>query len=75
MEWGGWVEGWGPMLVGPQDNACFECQGLRRRHPRPTYCCNDKDGLPGGSTILTVQLKDIWQYMSAALHELLARLP
>lgn len=32
--------------------------------PRPTYCCDNKYGLPGGSTTLTVQLEDIWQHVS-----------
>lgn len=34
--------------------------------PRPTYCCDDKYGLPGGSTTLTVQLEDIWEHVSGA---------
>jgi hypothetical protein len=32
--------------------------------PRVTYCCDDKYGLPGGSTTLTVQLEDIWEQVS-----------
>jgi hypothetical protein len=33
--------------------------------PRHTYCCDNKYGLPGGSTTLTVQLEDIWQHVSS----------
>lgn len=34
--------------------------------PHSMYCCDDKDGLPGGSTTLTVQLEDIRQHVSVA---------
>jgi hypothetical protein len=40
--------------------------------PRVTYCCDDKYGLPGGSTTLTVQLEDIWEQVSGSSRGLAA---
>ncbi|WIA22823.1 hypothetical protein OEZ86_009773 [Tetradesmus obliquus] len=32
--------------------------------PRPTYCCDGRYGLPGGSRTLTLALEDIWTHVA-----------
>jgi hypothetical protein len=48
------------------DDAAAAAVGLQPP-PRPTFCCDGRYGLPGGSRTLTLELEDIWAHVSIAV--------